>query len=167
MYRICGGRSGTGPGFLGVLPFPPASSHSINCSILIITRDWYTTLTSGLSTKWILFQPTPSKKKGTDDQHSCRSEPWELSQLSVVLAGGKYAVLTSGDLYIHNAGPSDGYKSYACRTVHRLTGEVHSSTYPGRIIITGKTISSHRVEILITRYVLYLFSSHSTFYIYF
>nr|CAD7573671.1 unnamed protein product [Timema californicum] len=43
----------------------------------------------------------------------------------------------SGDLYIYNAGPSDGYKSYACRTVHRLTGEVHSSTYPGRIIITG------------------------------
>nr|CAD7430006.1 unnamed protein product [Timema monikensis] len=51
--------------------------------------------------------------------------------------GGKYAVLMSGDLYIYNAGPSDGYKSYACRTVHRLTGEVHSSTYPGRIIITG------------------------------
>ncbi|XP_069681625.1 cell adhesion molecule Dscam1 isoform X3 [Periplaneta americana] len=50
--------------------------------------------------------------------------------------GGKYAVLTSGDLYIYNAGPSDGYKSYACRTVHRLTGEVHASTYPGRIIIT-------------------------------
>nr|CAD7399479.1 unnamed protein product [Timema cristinae] len=50
--------------------------------------------------------------------------------------GGKYAVLMSGDLYIYNAGPSDGYKSYACRTVHRLTGEVHSSTYPGRIIIT-------------------------------
>lgn len=52
--------------------------------------------------------------------------------------GGKYAVLTSGDLYIYNAGPSDGYKTYACRTVHRLTGEVHASAYPGRIIITGK-----------------------------
>jgi hypothetical protein len=52
--------------------------------------------------------------------------------------GGKYAVLSSGDLYIYNAGPSDGYKTYACRTVHRLTGEVHSSAYPGRIIITGK-----------------------------
>jgi hypothetical protein len=52
--------------------------------------------------------------------------------------GGKYAVLTSGDLYIYNAGPSDGYKTYACRTVHRLTGEVHASIYPGRIIITGK-----------------------------
>ncbi|GFG29264.1 hypothetical protein Cfor_07941 [Coptotermes formosanus] len=50
--------------------------------------------------------------------------------------GGKYAVLTSGDLYVYNAGPSDGYKTYACRTVHRLTGEVHASAYPGRIIIT-------------------------------
>jgi hypothetical protein len=55
-----------------------------------------------------------------------------------LLLGGKYAVLTSGDLYIYNAGPSDGYKTYACRTVHRLTGEVHASAYPGRIIITGK-----------------------------
>jgi hypothetical protein len=54
-----------------------------------------------------------------------------------LLLGGKYAVLTSGDLYIYNAGPSDGYKTYACRTVHRLTGEVHASAYPGRIIITG------------------------------
>ncbi|CAG2053659.1 unnamed protein product [Timema podura] len=54
----------------------------------------------------------------------------------ILFVGGKYAVLMSGDLYIYNAGPSDGYKSYACRTVHRLTGEVHSSTYPGRIIIT-------------------------------
>ncbi|XP_063226995.1 cell adhesion molecule Dscam2 [Bacillus rossius redtenbacheri] len=50
--------------------------------------------------------------------------------------GGKYAVLTSGDLYIYNAGPSDGYKSYSCRTVHRLTSEVQTSTYPGRVIIT-------------------------------
>lgn len=48
--------------------------------------------------------------------------------------GGKYAVL--GDLYIYNAGPSDAYKSYACRTVHRLTGEVQSSPYPGRIVIS-------------------------------
>lgn len=36
--------------------------------------------------------------------------------------GSKYAVLGNGDLYISNAGPSDGYKSYVCRTTHRLTG---------------------------------------------
>lgn len=36
--------------------------------------------------------------------------------------GGKYAVLANGDLYISNAGPSDGYKNYICRTLHRLTG---------------------------------------------
>lgn len=36
--------------------------------------------------------------------------------------GGKYVVLGNGDLYISNAGPGDGYKNYACRTVHRLTG---------------------------------------------
>ncbi|XP_049817554.1 Down syndrome cell adhesion molecule-like protein Dscam2 [Aethina tumida] len=50
--------------------------------------------------------------------------------------GGKYVVLANGDLYISNAGLGDGYKNYACRTVHRLTGEVQTSTYPGRIIVT-------------------------------
>ncbi|XP_065168013.1 cell adhesion molecule Dscam1 isoform X4 [Atheta coriaria] len=50
--------------------------------------------------------------------------------------GGKYVVLANGDLYISNAGPADGYKNYACRTVHRLTGEVQISGYPGRIIVT-------------------------------
>lgn len=38
--------------------------------------------------------------------------------------GGKYVVLGNGDLYISNAGASDGYKGYACRTVHRLTGKL-------------------------------------------
>ncbi|XP_030749790.1 Down syndrome cell adhesion molecule-like protein Dscam2 isoform X2 [Sitophilus oryzae] len=50
--------------------------------------------------------------------------------------GGKYVVLGNGDLYISNAGPGDGYKNYACRTLHRLTGEVKASVYPGRIIVT-------------------------------
>ncbi|XP_072160841.1 cell adhesion molecule Dscam1 [Bemisia tabaci] len=50
--------------------------------------------------------------------------------------GGKYAVLDSGEIYIFNAGPGDGYKNFVCRTVHRLTGETQSSVYPGRIIIT-------------------------------
>ncbi|XP_017771587.1 PREDICTED: Down syndrome cell adhesion molecule-like protein Dscam2 [Nicrophorus vespilloides] len=50
--------------------------------------------------------------------------------------GGKYVVLANGDLYISNAGPGDGYKNYACRTVHRLTGEVQISSYPGRVIVT-------------------------------
>ncbi|XP_060519429.1 cell adhesion molecule Dscam2 isoform X3 [Cylas formicarius] len=50
--------------------------------------------------------------------------------------GGKYVVLANGDLYISNAGPGDGYRNYACRTVHRLTGEVQTSAYPGRIIVT-------------------------------
>jgi len=36
--------------------------------------------------------------------------------------GGKYTVLSNGELYINNAGPNDAYKSYTCRTVNRLTG---------------------------------------------
>lgn len=36
---------------------------------------------------------------------------------------GKYVVLSNGDLYVNNVGPSDGYRNYACRTLDRLTGE--------------------------------------------
>ncbi|XP_063908088.1 cell adhesion molecule Dscam1 isoform X3 [Zophobas morio] len=50
--------------------------------------------------------------------------------------GGKYVVLSNGDLYVANVGPGDGYKNYGCRTVNRLTGEVQTSMYPGRIIVT-------------------------------
>lgn len=50
--------------------------------------------------------------------------------------GGKYNVLSNGDLYINNAGPSDAYTTYTCRTTHKLTGEIQTSTYPGRIIVT-------------------------------
>lgn len=50
--------------------------------------------------------------------------------------GGKYNVLANGDLYINNAGPSDAYTTYSCRTTHKLTGEIQTSTYPGRIIVT-------------------------------
>lgn len=40
--------------------------------------------------------------------------------------GGKYSVLSNGDLYVNNAGPSDAYKQYQCRTVNKLTGEFSS-----------------------------------------
>lgn len=36
--------------------------------------------------------------------------------------GGKYTVLSNGELYINNASPSDAFKAYTCRTVNRLTG---------------------------------------------
>lgn len=39
--------------------------------------------------------------------------------------GGKYVVLSNGDLYVANVGPGDGYKNYGCRTVNRLTGQIH------------------------------------------
>lgn len=37
--------------------------------------------------------------------------------------GGKYTVLSNGELYINNAGTNDAFKSYTCRTVNRLTGK--------------------------------------------
>lgn len=47
-------------------------------------------------------------------------------------------VLPSGELHIKEVGPEDGYKSYQCRTKHRLTGETRLSATKGRLVITGK-----------------------------
>lgn len=53
-------------------------------------------------------------------------------------ADGKYLVLPSGELHIRDVGPEDGYKSYQCRTKHRLTGETRLSATKGRLVITGE-----------------------------
>ncbi|CAH0714434.1 unnamed protein product, partial [Brenthis ino] len=50
---------------------------------------------------------------------------------------GKYLVLPSGELHIRDVGPEDGYKSYQCRTKHRLTGETRLSATKGRLVITA------------------------------
>ncbi|XP_026682934.1 Down syndrome cell adhesion molecule-like protein Dscam2 [Diaphorina citri] len=55
---------------------------------------------------------------------------------------GKYLVLPSGELHIRDVGPEDGYKSYQCRTKHRLTGETRLSATKGRLVITGKNLLS-------------------------
>ncbi|XP_043478459.1 Down syndrome cell adhesion molecule-like protein Dscam2 isoform X49 [Leptopilina heterotoma] len=49
---------------------------------------------------------------------------------------GKYLVLPSGELHIKDVGPEDGYKTYQCRTKHRLTGETRLSATKGRLVIT-------------------------------
>ncbi|XP_047530745.1 Down syndrome cell adhesion molecule-like protein Dscam2 isoform X16 [Vanessa atalanta] len=55
------------------------------------------------------------------------------------LEEGKYLVLPSGELHIRDVGPEDGYKSYQCRTKHRLTGETRLSATKGRLVITEPT----------------------------
>lgn len=57
------------------------------------------------------------------------------------LTDGKYLVLPSGELHIRDVGPEDGYKTYQCRTKHRLTGETRLSATKGRLVITGKSQS--------------------------
>ncbi|XP_065155482.1 cell adhesion molecule Dscam1 isoform X12 [Atheta coriaria] len=51
----------------------------------------------------------------------------------------KYLVLPSGELHIRDVGPEDGYKSYQCRTRHRLTNETRMSATKGRLVITEPT----------------------------
>ncbi|XP_053683718.1 cell adhesion molecule Dscam2 [Sabethes cyaneus] len=69
-----------------------------------------------------------------------RVESW-IDEEGVELAltedyDGKYMVLPSGELHIREVGPEDGYKSYQCRTKHRLTGETRLSATKGRLVIT-------------------------------
>ena len=59
--------------------------------------------------------------------------------LFLVILDGKYVVLPSGELQIRNVGPDDGFKTYKCRTKHRLTGEMKLSATAGKLVITGKT----------------------------
>ncbi|XP_036142521.1 Down syndrome cell adhesion molecule-like protein Dscam2 isoform X32 [Monomorium pharaonis] len=59
-----------------------------------------------------------------------------------VAQDGKYLVLPSGELHIRDVGPEDGYKTYQCRTKHRLTGETRLSATKGRLVITEPVAST-------------------------
>lgn len=41
-----------------------------------------------------------------------------------IIADGKYHLLPSGELLIHNLEYNDRYASYRCRTMHKLTRQV-------------------------------------------
>ncbi|XP_051153599.1 cell adhesion molecule Dscam2 isoform X24 [Leptopilina boulardi] len=60
---------------------------------------------------------------------------------------GKYLVLPSGELHIKDVGPEDGYKTYQCRTKHRLTGETRLSATKGRLVIT-EPVSSAKPKLM-------------------
>ena len=55
-------------------------------------------------------------------------------------------VLPSGELQIRNVSAEDGFKTYKCRTKHRLTGETKLSATAGRLVITGKQAHSSKAE---------------------
>ncbi len=44
------------------------------------------------------------------------------ANLLILHLDGKYVVLPSGELQIRNVSAEDGFKTYKCRTKHRLTG---------------------------------------------
>ncbi|XP_045473824.1 Down syndrome cell adhesion molecule-like protein Dscam2 isoform X12 [Harmonia axyridis] len=69
-----------------------------------------------------------------DDGTSFKYEPTLSPNID-----SKYLVLPSGELHIKDVGPEDGYKSYQCRTRHRLTGETRLSATKGRLVITEPT----------------------------
>ncbi|XP_076672531.1 Down syndrome cell adhesion molecule 1 isoform X35 [Andrena cerasifolii] len=73
-------------------------------------------------------------------------DQWVADDGTIYTAGqeydGKYLVLPSGELHIRDVGPEDGYKTYQCRTKHRLTGETRLSATKGRLVITEPVSSS-------------------------
>ncbi|XP_042237799.1 Down syndrome cell adhesion molecule-like protein Dscam2 isoform X36 [Homarus americanus] len=70
---------------------------------------------------------------------------------------GKYLVLPSGELHIRSVSSEDGFKSYKCRTVHRLTQETRLSATAGRLVISepysseSPKISGARGESIVRR----------------
>ncbi|XKL66866.1 hypothetical protein PGB90_010286 [Kerria lacca] len=64
----------------------------------------------------------------------------------------KYLVLPSGELHIRDVAPEDGFKTYQCRTKHKLTGETRLSATKGRLVVTEPTnnISPRLLGIKIT-----------------
>ena len=75
----------------------------------------------------------------TDEVHADVLCSWLSSNVSLIL-DGKYVVLPSGELQIRNVSAEDGFKTYKCRTKHRLTGETKLSATAGRLVITGKIL---------------------------
>ncbi|XP_048480561.1 Down syndrome cell adhesion molecule-like protein Dscam2 isoform X1 [Plutella xylostella] len=75
---------------------------------------------------WIISEGEVEEREIKIDDHDNNEE-------------GKYLVLPSGELHIRDVGPEDGYKSYQCRTKHRLTGETRLSATKGRLVITEPT----------------------------
>jgi hypothetical protein len=62
---------------------------------------------------------------------------FRLILFSSIVIDGKYLVLPSGELHIRDVAPEDGFKTYQCRTKHKLTGETRLSATKGRLVITG------------------------------
>ncbi|RZF38599.1 hypothetical protein LSTR_LSTR010932 [Laodelphax striatellus] len=88
----------------------------LKCSIPSFVAD-YVQVESWLDNEGTIYQPATKSSTKTDYD-------------------GKYLVLPSGELHIRDVGPEDGYKSYQCRTKHRLTGETRLSATKGRLVIT-------------------------------
>nr|XP_040576477.1 Down syndrome cell adhesion molecule-like protein Dscam2 isoform X20 [Lepeophtheirus salmonis] len=65
-----------------------------------------------------------------------------LVAMSFTHLDGKYVVLPSGELQIRNVVPEDGFKTYKCRTKHKLTGETKLSATAGKLVITEPIGSS-------------------------
>lgn len=77
----------------------------------------------------------------------------------------RFLVLPSGELHIRDVVPEDGFKSYQCRTKHKLTGETRLSATKGRLVITGKYCDYYFYSFLSCPHVicfpsLYLFHHH-------
>ncbi|XP_051153583.1 cell adhesion molecule Dscam2 isoform X10 [Leptopilina boulardi] len=70
-----------------------------------------------------------------------------VQHLTTFNQDGKYLVLPSGELHIKDVGPEDGYKTYQCRTKHRLTGETRLSATKGRLVIT-EPVSSAKPKLM-------------------
>ncbi|KAG7160229.1 Down syndrome cell adhesion molecule-like protein 2-like 4, partial [Homarus americanus] len=111
----------------GTLMFPPSALKTTARSPPRSTAARLPTLTAPF---------TPGMSTSGQPLSSCL---YPLTPLILPLPShdGKYLVLPSGELHIRSVSSEDGFKSYKCRTVHRLTQETRLSATAGRLVISG------------------------------
>ncbi|XP_076342776.1 cell adhesion molecule Dscam1-like isoform X2 [Tachypleus tridentatus] len=70
---------------------------------------------------------------------------WErddgVTIVSNIVNGGRFSVLSHGELHIRNTTDEDGFKGYFCRTTHLLSGKSQLSLNSGTLVITEPQIN--------------------------
>lgn len=67
-----------------------------------------------------------------------------LSTIPLInISDGKFHLLPTGELLIHNLEYNDRFQTYRCRTMHRLTRQVVVSS-PAKVRVNGKLVTRPR-----------------------
>lgn len=81
------------------------------------------------------------KRKYIYLQHTPQYAATLSTILLINISDGKFHLLPTGELLIHNLEYNDRFQTYRCRTMHRLTRQVVVSS-PAKVRVNGKLVTS-------------------------